>query len=140
MTRERLIFNHTNAGQVLNILPHHIRKVEEWGNCVFVTGRKLSRFVSKRKFYQEFVNSRKERAKTLTVERISDTEYIVSNPENDNNYLVELQDSMIECGCEDFRNQFNIFGKGCCKHSYSVIFFKGFNSLSEYQQSRKEIK
>ena len=72
------------------------------------------------------------------MERFSATEYIVSNPANGNNYLIELNGKNAECGCEDYKNQLAFFGKGACKHIYAALFSIGFSSLGEYQNTIKE--
>lgn len=137
MNRNSLVFNRTNASILIGILPHQVKKVEEWTNCVYVYGnkdsKKISKFVSKKKFLEAFVNSRKERSKLLTVQKISPTEYAVYNPENDHNYLVELSGKVIECGCEDYKNQMAVFGKAACKHIYATLTYMGYSSLKAYE-------
>lgn len=137
MNRKKLVFNKTIASELLGILPHQIKKVEEWANCVYVWGAKISRFISKQKFLQAFVDVRKERAKSLIVQEVSPTEFAVFNPDNHHNYLVEFSGTKIECGCEDYNNQVSAFGKGACKHIYASLFYRGYSSLKHYENSVK---
>lgn len=116
----KLVFNKSIACAILGVLPHKIKKVEEWDNCVYVQGTKISKFISKQKFLQAFVNLRKERAKSLIVQEISHTKFAVFNPDNGHSYIVEFSDSKVKCDCEDYKNQVSTLGEGTCKHIYAV--------------------
>lgn len=139
-TRESLLFSKVAASVILQTLPHLIQKVEEFENCVLVVARGMrATFVSKKKFYEEFVESRKQRAIDLECEKFSDREYIIINPVNGNRYLIEFNDRGVECGCEDYLNQMQVLGRACCKHCYRGLFEKGCVSLRDYQAQRVEV-
>jgi hypothetical protein len=36
------------------------------------------------------------------------------------------------CTCDDFNNQLEFFGRGCCKHGYAVLNSLGCQSLEHY--------
>lgn len=116
-----LVYNFTNASKVLGVPITEIRKIEVWENCVYICGKGFSKFVSKGKFLQQFVESRKERAKSIVVEKVSQNKYIAFNTENNNRYTVELLGGEIICSCKDYKKQVAEFGKGACKHIYAVI-------------------
>lgn len=115
-----LLFNKSIAGAILGVPPHKIKRVEEWENCVYVQGTRISRFVSKKKFMQAFVSLRKARAESLLVREISNNRFRVFNPENGNQYTVEFYDGKFICECEDYRNQVAFGMGGKCKHIYAV--------------------
>jgi predicted nucleic acid-binding Zn finger protein len=135
--RQRLLFNKSIASYILN--NPRVKRVEEWENCVFVIAQgQRPQFVSKKRFYQAFVEMRKERAKDLAVWQ-NGNGYTVHNPQNGNRYVVTLKDHAT-CNCEDYKNQVSLWGKGACKHIYRVLAELGYNSLKDYQARRSLIQ
>jgi hypothetical protein len=43
------------------------------------------------------------------------------------------------CTCDDFNNQLEFWGRGCCKHGYAVLAHLGFGSLRDYMTAKKVI-
>jgi predicted nucleic acid-binding Zn finger protein len=39
------------------------------------------------------------------------------------------------CECQDYQNQIDLLGRGCCKHGYAVLAQLGMASLSDYLES-----
>jgi predicted nucleic acid-binding Zn finger protein len=100
---------------------------------VWVKGSRPT-FISKRLFMQHFVDFRKAQIKALKVTERLDlaNHYTVRNLHKDTAYVVEVRREGVFCTCEDFRNQLNLLGWGCCKHGYAVLAKLGFSSLRDY--------
>ncbi|KAM3107291.1 hypothetical protein [Phormidesmis sp. 146-33] len=92
------------------------------------------RFVSFADFKRHFAQRRQQEANSLAVQLDPGFEnlYVVSNPAKRSSYQVLAADKAIKCNCEDFKNQTQFFGKACCKHSYAVLFYLGFDDLRDY--------
>jgi hypothetical protein len=130
--RKKLLFNKNIAAYILN--NPKIKRVEEWANCVFVVAHgQRPQFVSKKRFFQAFVDMRKERAEGLALWQTSTRTYTVHNPENGNHYIVTLTPCNLTCTCEDYKNQMEVWKKGACKHIYRVLTELDCNSLKDYQ-------
>lgn len=147
MTREKLLFSKTNASVIVRTLPHGsselaellIKKIEEFSNCVLVVARgKRPTFVSKKKFYEEFVESRKQRAIELCIWKNNRNTYTIHNPLNGNRYSVECLPDRLECSCDDYLNQVKAYGRGVCKHGYRTLSEIGYKSLKEYISRSRE--
>lgn len=132
-----LIFNYQNAARVLQVPPESIEIVEEWANTVWVkTQNKPPRLVSKKKFIEKFVEFRQKGSQGLIPVKLSDHRYGVRSAANPHiAYQVLLNGPNVECTCADYQKQKQVWGKGCCKHLYSVIHKLGFKTLKDYQQS-----
>jgi len=100
---------------------------------VWVVGKRPT-FMSKRVFKQHFVYRRKAAALTLSVTQHSDSteRFTVCNEAKSTAYLVECRADGVFCTCDDFSNQLQFFGRGCCKHGYAALSSLGFSSLAEY--------
>ena len=100
---------------------------------VHIAGRR-PRFVSLNDFKRHFAQHRQLEATKLRAEKESafTNLYTVSNPAKASSYLVALLDKKVDCTCDDFKNQVQFFGKGCCKHAYAVLFQLGFTDLRDY--------
>jgi len=137
---EQLLYSRSAAARILGVPVEQIRRVEVWPFVVLVVPRRgfklRPRFVSKRVFKEHFVEFRRESARGLLVVAQNGAEFEVLNPENNNQYKVVVGSSNVKCACEDYRNQLQFLGKGCCKHGYKVLYHLGFTRLSEYVSSR----
>ena len=118
-----------------------ISKLEIWARIIFVKFKNgQGRFMSKKDFWIEFHQSRKERAKDLTVSHYGRDLYQVSSQSKADPYLVSANDD-IQCECEDFANQVRAkFKHPMCKHSWALLGYLGFSSLSAYIQSNQGVK
>jgi hypothetical protein len=90
---------------------------------------------------QAFVNTRRERAVDIEVTRdFTDYEpqwgkkFLVQSQSRDIKFVVRLgkNHQHSSCGCEDYRNQRETWGKGCCRHMYAALFSLGYTSLLHY--------
>jgi SWIM zinc finger len=109
-------------------------KIQEWAHCIWVWMPGYCRFWSKAAFKQHFVEWRRAQARSL---RILNTgiNHIFSVPSSNPmrpHYRVEVQDSRVNCTCEDYQNQTQFFSRGCCKHGYAVLGHLGYNYLSDW--------
>lgn len=88
----------------------------------------------------EFSDYRKRSAKEMIVQPIMSHVYAVYNPKKNTSYEVKTKPSEVVCQCWDWKTNKGAFGKGLCKHSYSVLFALGYGSLQEYlaEQNQKE--
>jgi SWIM zinc finger len=127
------IYNHAAVARMLGVAIGLVVKVEKWFNCVFVVvkGRR-PRFWKKSAFTNHFANWRRKQAEDLKVLRIDRNRFQITNSLKGSIYYVDLHPEGISCNCEDFKNQVNIFKKGCCKHGYAALNQLGFSKLSEY--------
>lgn len=139
-TAKDLIYSVSNAIRILG-RKYHGLTIEVWANVIWVWGKKqVSRFVSKAKFRQMFVDFRRHGAKSLTVTKdlIEPNLYTVRNEAKDSTRRVEIvpgHKSPIQCTCEDYNAQILAMGKGVCKHGYAVLTELGYSSLSDYIQA-----
>jgi hypothetical protein len=141
VTRENLVYSASAAARILGIVQSHSPiMVKEWVSViwVWVPGYR-PRFLSKAAFKKHFVERRKAAARTLLVTQhiMDDTSFTVRNEAKDSIYTVQKFPSSLMCDCEDYRNQVQFLGRGCCKHSYAVLNHLGFNSLSSYLNAAK---
>ena len=126
------IYSRAAVARMLGIASGLVGRIEVWANCIFVIvkGRR-PRFWKKSSFTNHFANWRKFEAKHYEVAAKSDSIFEVWS--NKSSYKLEAFQDRIQCPCEDYSNQQQIFkGKGCCKHGYAVLNFLGFDRLSEY--------
>jgi len=100
---------------------------------VHIAGRR-PRFVSLNDFKRHFAEHRQLEATKLRADKepIFQNLYTVSNPVKGSSYQVAMLDKKVDCTCDDFKNQVQFFGKGCCKHAYAVLFKLGFTNLRDY--------
>jgi hypothetical protein len=134
LTKEQMIYSRTAAARILGTQPHSIHKLEIWPNVILVWAYgKRPRFVSKKAFLEDFVNSRKARAKNIRAKAIGPGLFLVPSETTDKVYRVKEKGRMFTCECQDWANQ-KLAGiqNATCKHIYSVLFLLGFSSLREY--------
>jgi hypothetical protein len=141
ITRENLIYSASAAARILGIIYGHSRiVVREWCAViwVWVPGHR-PRFMSKAAFKRHFVERRKAAARALRVTQhiMNPTAFTVRNEAKGSTYTVQTVPAGLVCQCEDYRNQVQFLGHGCCKHSYAVLNHLGFNSLSSYLSAEK---
>jgi hypothetical protein len=118
-----------------------ICKLEVWARVIFIKFNSgQARFVSKKDFWIEFHQSRKERSKDLIVGYYGRDLYQVSSQSKLEPYFVSLGDD-IQCECADFANQVKSkFKHPMCKHGWALLNHLGFNSLTAYIQSNQGVK
>jgi len=93
MTKEKMLYSRSAANRILGVMPHHI-KIQVWPKVVLaqVKGSR-PRFLSRKAFHQDFVETRKSLATELEVKLNSQNQYLVFNPENGHQHQVLLQSS-----------------------------------------------
>lgn len=107
---------------------------------VWVKGQRPT-FISKSVFKQHFAEWRKAQSKNLKVTERLDrpNTYTVRNEYSETTYILETRSDGVFCTCDDFNNQLEFFGRGCCKHGYAVLRHLGFGSLNEYITAQKVV-
>lgn len=97
-------------------------------------------FLSKQLFKAHFVEWRIQRSSLLKVTQRLDQahHFTVTNANRDTAYYVEARSDGVYCTCDDFNNQLEFFGKGCCKHGYAVLNRLGCRSLQQYLTAVEE--
>jgi hypothetical protein len=139
MTKEKMLYSRTAASRILGVMPHHIQ-IQVWPRVILaqVKGSR-PRFLSRKAFHHDFVETRKSLAMELDCKLSSQNQYLVSNPVNGHQHQVLLHDTGLNCTCEDYQNQKTFLKQACCKHCYAVLFFNGYENLRGYisaQQSK----
>jgi len=89
-------------------------------------------FLSKKTFKRHFADWRRSRARALTVTSRIDGGFTVRNETKGTTYLIDCRVDGVFCNCDDFNNQLEFLGHGCCKHGYAVLAYLGCGSLTEY--------
>jgi hypothetical protein len=110
-------------------------RVEKWWKVVLVVFKGCRpRFMSRAAFLKHFVEWRKAQARALRVTQRLDAsnQFTVRNETKNSVYVVQAMPSGLVCECEDYSNQIQFWGKGCCKHGYAVLAHLGFGSLQNY--------
>jgi len=105
---------------------------------VWVKGKRPT-FISKKLFKSHFATWRQEQAKGLKLGNSWQGNFQVLNPKTERQYIVEARSSGVFCTCEDFNNQLDFWGRGCCKHGYAVLNHLGFGSLGEFLTAQKVV-
>lgn len=135
VTAFSLIFSASAVRRMLRLAASVAIQIREfgWVVWVWVAGSRPT-FMSKRAFYQHFVDRRKADAQGLKVVQQTRRNFAVSNPAKGSAYTVTLG-TAASCTCDDFINQIKFLQRGCCKHGYAVLQQLGFSSLANYQQA-----
>lgn len=143
---ESFVFTRTAAGHILGGV---CQRLEVWSNCVWaivvVNGKKLCRFISKKRFLAFFAESRKQRSHAITVtQNVFNPRLFTARSASDENktYSLTVHDRFLSCSCEDFSNQCKLIPEGkpkACKHVYAVLKFMGYQSLSAYVNRKWDI-
>lgn len=118
-------------------------RVERWWKvCLVVFKGCRPRFISRAAFLKHFVEWRKAQSHALKVtqwlvpggspKENRGSRFTVRNESKDSAYVIDCSSSGLVCTCEDYQNQMQFLGKGCCKHGYAVLAHLGFNSLQHY--------
>ena len=134
-SKESFIFTRTAAGAILGGV---CQRLEVWANCVWaivkVGTKMLVRFISKKKFLEYFVQSRKERSFGIPITHVAGTHYQAVSSQGDRLYNLLVFRTEIQCDCEDYKNQFSLFGNKpkCCKHGYALLNRLGYGSLRQW--------
>lgn len=135
VTATNILYSVSAVRRLLGLGDRIAVKIQEfgWVVWVWVVGKRPT-FISKKLFKQQFVDRRKAQAKGLVVTRntYESCSYSVRNEAKDSVYKVVLGVDEIACECEDYKNQREFFGRGCCKHGYAVLAQIGYSSLRDY--------
>ena len=129
------VYSKAAAARILGIKVYAIALFEIWAYVCFVVVKgQRPTFISKKAFKAHFVDWRIQQSKSLCVAQGSSVWFRVVNPKKNTAYSVWAFADGLDCECEDYKNQVVIFnnGKACCKHSYAVLAWLGYNRLSDY--------
>jgi len=132
---QAIVFTKTAALKILGstAMPHQVN-VEVWKQVIVVTAKgSRPKFVSKKAFYREFVDSRKERSHEVTLHQQTSTEWIANTEGSKEYHNVKVQGKSLSCDCYDFVNQKKNMSGACCKHGYRLLFELGFDSLRDFE-------
>lgn len=135
VTHFNLVYSASAVRRLLGlstIVPVEIREFAQviW---VWVKGHRPT-FISKAAFKAHFIERRKAQARALLVTRhLYDQNFFsVRNEAKNSVYTVAAQPKTLVCQCEDYKNQVQFLGQGCCKHGYAVLSHLGFSNLRDY--------
>lgn len=135
VTSFNLVYSISAVRRLLNLPIEAQVKIQQFAKVIWVwVNGKRPTFISKKLFNQHFVDRRKAEAKSLRVWQIEPDFFSVVNPANSNSHYITLTPSGPACDCEDYKNQMQFLGRGCCKHGYATLSYLGFNSLAEFLQ------
>jgi hypothetical protein len=142
VTAQNILYSVSAARRILGIYYPEIKvRIQVWKTVVWVysEGRRPS-FISKSVFKNHFAQWRKQQAKGLKVweESWMPGGYNVFNPKKGTSYLVIVKSDRVSCNCNDYTNQIEFFGKGCCKHGYATLDYLGFSTLADYLTAQKQ--
>jgi hypothetical protein len=134
-----LLFSASAVRRILGLSASIAVCVKVWSRVVWVhvAGRRPT-LISKQRFKHHFVGRRQAAAKALQVTRYAFDQqaFTVRNETKNSTYKVTAK-AAVSCECDDYQNQLNFLGKGCCKHGYAVLNHLGFKSLADYVNARK---
>jgi hypothetical protein len=142
VTAFNLIYSAAAVRRILG-LAFPVVRIEKWWKVVLVVFKGCRpRFMSRAAFLKHFVEWRKAQARVLRVTQRLDAgiglrpaegvQFTVRNENKNSVYIVQAMPSGLLCECEDYKNQLQFLGKGCCKHGYAVLAHLGFESLQNY--------
>jgi len=116
-----------------------VESLDVWHKVARVTysigKKKVSTFISKAEFRLDFIRVRKIAARSYQVRNRADSRYTVIGYQSA--YVLNPKSNTIECGCEDYKRQQQVLGRGCCKHGYALLSYLGYQSLAEYNLIKK---
>lgn len=142
VTASNILFSAAAVRRLLGLSQSAKVQIQVWAKVVWVWVKgKRPTFLSKQAFKSHFVEWRKRQARDLTVTKRLDlaNHYTVRNEAKDSVYILEARADGLFCTCDDFNNQLEFFGRGCCKHGYALLARFGFESLSEYITAQKVV-
>lgn len=142
VTVSNILFSAAAVRRLLGLSQSAKVQIQVWANVIWVWVKgKRPTFLSKQVFKAHFVEWRKLQARDLTVTKRLDVpnHYTVRNEAKNSVYILEARADGLFCTCDDFNNQLEFFGRGCCKHGYAVLVRFGFGSLSEYITAQKVV-
>lgn len=132
-----MLFTKEAAKRILGHSVKRVERVELMKNgavlVVYLTAKgRCSTFVSRKKFMTDFVEVRREDARSLLSHAIGEGMYAVSSLRG-GAYTVVTTSTAVRCSCKDYERQIHEFGRGCCKHGYHVLKnWFGLDSLKDY--------
>lgn len=132
-----LIFTKSAIARILHIKPAQIVEYRVWAFVVWVhvKGQRPT-MLSKKAFYGDFVQYRKDGGKALEG-RVIKHDRVSYTVQGTQPYSVKAMQAIV-CTCEDYKKQTDLLGGGVCKHGYAVLGVMGLRSLAEYQAIRRQ--
>ena len=135
VTSLNILYSSSSVRRILGIAQSVNVRVQQFAFVVWVhvAGQRPT-FISKIVFRVHFVAWRKAQANGLTATQWLDkaTRFTVRNESKGSAYAIDASPTQLVCTCEDYRNQIQFLGRGCCKHGYAVLNKLGFDSLAKY--------
>lgn len=129
----KIMYNVSATRRIMGLNPNTQVKIQVWDKVIWVhVEGKRPTFLSKKLYHKHFAQFRREGAKAVKI-------YFANGFKAQGAkevYDLTPNDTHIECGCQDFLNQREIWGRGCCKHGYALLGLFGYDSLQEYVVSK----
>lgn len=122
----------------LQVMRNGVIQVTYW-----VGRRRCSTFLSKMAFYQDFLDFRREGAKSVTVRQWGagsyQTHYSCHSSDGKRTYTVKLMGGLALCECPDYEKQHQELGrvKPGCKHLIAVLNHLKYSSLEAYLKAKE---
>jgi hypothetical protein len=129
----KIIYNLSATRRILGLNLNAQVRIEIWDKVVWVhvKGQRPT-FLSKKLYHQHFAQYRREGAKAVKIHFVNGFKAQGAKEV----YDLDPQDTHIECSCQDYANQRELWGKGCCKHGYALLGMFGYSSLQDYVVSK----
>ena len=135
-----LVYSASAVRRLLGVAPSIAVRIQRFAFVVWVhvAGQRPT-FISKVLFRFHFAEWRKAQARGLTATQWIDqaTRFTVRNESKGSAYVIDASPSRLDCTCDDYKNQVQFLGRGCCKHGYAVLAKLGFDSLGVYIEAYK---
>ena len=135
VTSLNILYSTSSVRRILGIAQSVRVHIQQFAFVIWVhvEGQRPT-FISKFVFRVHFAQWRKAQGLGLTATQWLDkaTRFTVRNETKGSAYVINASPTRLDCTCEDYRNQIQFIGRGCCKHGYAVLHKLGINSLSSY--------
>jgi len=130
----KLLFNAASTRRILNLAPSTQVKIQVWDKVIWVWVKgKRPTLISKKRYYAEFARYRQEGGEKVKI-------YFANGFKAEGakeTYNLEPQENYIDYSCVDMQQEKEVWGKGCCKHSYALLGMFGYKSLQDYVTKNK---
>lgn len=140
VTAFNLVYSASAVRRLLGVAAGVAVRIQKFAFVIWVhvQGQRPT-FLSKVLFRFHFAEWRKAQARGLTATQWVDqaTRFTVRNENKGSAYVIDCSPSRLNCTCEDYKNQVEFIGRGCCKHGYAVLNKLGFSSLAKYVEAYK---
>ncbi len=140
VTAFNILYSVSAVRRILGIAQNVSIRIQNFAFVIWVhvSGSRPT-FISKAVFKAHFAEHRQAASKGLTATQHIDQPrcFTVRNESRNSLYQLQAKRDRILCGCDDYKNQIQFFGRGCCKHGYAVLSLLGFERLSHYIEAHQ---